>query len=122
MRVRFPNGAPRRISSKVEPAIDNREVLVRFQHPAAFILRVPRRCAAAPSPIARAIRRSHWLTRLLEGCAVNRSTLATVCAGERSPFAHSFIRGLRGKPLYPRDSLRGRALTVRSLVLLWVTG
>ena len=25
-----------RISSKVEPAIDNREVLVRFQHPAPF--------------------------------------------------------------------------------------
>ena len=34
MRVQLPNGAPRRISSKVEPAIDNREVLVRFQHPA----------------------------------------------------------------------------------------
>ena len=29
-----PNGAPGRISSKVEPAIDNREVLVRVQHPA----------------------------------------------------------------------------------------
>src|ERR1700676_2985967 len=25
-----------RISSKVEPAVDNREVLVRFQHPAPF--------------------------------------------------------------------------------------
>jgi hypothetical protein len=34
MRVQLPNGAPGRISSKVEPAIDNREVLVRFQHPA----------------------------------------------------------------------------------------
>ena len=27
----------RRISSKVEPAVDNREVLVRFQHPAPFL-------------------------------------------------------------------------------------
>jgi hypothetical protein len=27
-----------RISSKVEPAVDNREVLVRFQHPAPFLL------------------------------------------------------------------------------------
>jgi hypothetical protein len=26
-----------RISSKVEPAIDNREVLVRFQHPAPIL-------------------------------------------------------------------------------------
>ena len=34
MRVQLPNGAPCRISSKVEPAIDNREALVRFQHPA----------------------------------------------------------------------------------------
>ena len=35
MRVQLPNGAPGgRISSKVEPAVDNREVLVRFQHPA----------------------------------------------------------------------------------------
>src|SRR6516225_9756704 len=34
MRVQLPNGAPGRISSKVEPAIDNREELVRFQHPA----------------------------------------------------------------------------------------
>src|SRR5690348_12629899 len=34
MRVQLPNGAPCRISSKVEPAIDNREELVRFQHPA----------------------------------------------------------------------------------------
>jgi hypothetical protein len=30
-------GTPGRISSKVEPAIDNREELVRFQHPAPFI-------------------------------------------------------------------------------------
>ena len=36
MRVRLPNGAPCRISSKVEPAVDNREALVRFQHPAPF--------------------------------------------------------------------------------------
>src|SRR5713226_7502766 len=36
MRVELPNGAPCRISSKVEPAIDNREALVRFQHPAPF--------------------------------------------------------------------------------------
>src|SRR6266446_3494200 len=38
MRVQLPNGAPIvcRISSKVEPAIDNREALVRFQHPAPF--------------------------------------------------------------------------------------
>ena len=36
MRVQLPNGAPCRISSKVEPAIDNREALVRFQHPAPF--------------------------------------------------------------------------------------
>jgi hypothetical protein len=34
MRVQLPNGAPGRISSKVEPAVDNREVLVRFHHPA----------------------------------------------------------------------------------------
>ena len=34
MRVQLPNGAPCRISSKVEPAVDNREALVRFQHPA----------------------------------------------------------------------------------------
>src|ERR1700758_1915733 len=36
MRVQLPNGAPCRISSKVEPAVDNREALVRFQHPAPF--------------------------------------------------------------------------------------
>src|ERR1700690_4033649 len=41
MRVQLPNGAPGRISSKVEPAIDNREALVRFQHPAPkFMLNV----------------------------------------------------------------------------------
>ena len=34
MRVQLPNGAPCRISSKVEPAVDNRDALVRFQHPA----------------------------------------------------------------------------------------
>ena len=39
MRVQLPNGAPRRISSKVEPAVDNREALVRFQHPAPFCCR-----------------------------------------------------------------------------------
>src|SRR5580658_5348220 len=38
MRVQLPNGAPCRISSKVEPAVDNREALVRFQHPAPFCL------------------------------------------------------------------------------------
>src|SRR6266404_5348079 len=38
MRVQLPNGAPCRISSKVEPAIDNREALVRFQHPAPILL------------------------------------------------------------------------------------
>ena len=38
MRVQLPNGAPGRISSKVEPAVDNREALVRFQHPAPFFL------------------------------------------------------------------------------------
>src|SRR6266446_4482032 len=32
MRVQLPNGAPSRISSTVEPAVDNREALVRFQH------------------------------------------------------------------------------------------
>src|SRR5205085_4828075 len=37
MRVQLPNGAPRRISSKVEPAIDNREELVRFQRPAPIL-------------------------------------------------------------------------------------
>ena len=36
MRVQLPNGVPSRISSKVEPAVDNREALVRFQHPAPF--------------------------------------------------------------------------------------
>src|SRR6266849_4175922 len=39
MRVQLPNGAPGRISSKVEPAVDNREALVRFQHPAPFSCR-----------------------------------------------------------------------------------
>ena len=39
MRVQLPNGAPCRISSKVEPAVDNREALVRFQHPAPFCCR-----------------------------------------------------------------------------------
>src|ERR1700733_8996757 len=38
MRVQLPNGAPCRISSKVEPAVDNREALVRFQHPASLLL------------------------------------------------------------------------------------
>src|ERR1700675_3945630 len=38
MRVQLPNGAPGRISSKVEPAVDNREALVRFQHPAPFFV------------------------------------------------------------------------------------
>src|SRR5579859_686696 len=38
MRVQLPNGAPCRISSKVEPAVDNREALVRFQHPAPFLM------------------------------------------------------------------------------------
>src|SRR6266481_6139480 len=38
MRVQLPNGAPSRISSKVEPAVDNREALVRFQHPAPFFV------------------------------------------------------------------------------------
>src|SRR5437016_1680186 len=38
MRVQLPNGAPCRISSKVEPAVDNREALVRFQHPAPLLL------------------------------------------------------------------------------------
>src|SRR5215472_7825527 len=38
MRVQLPNGAPGRISSRVEPAIDNRGVLVRFQHPAPIFL------------------------------------------------------------------------------------
>src|SRR6202795_1478161 len=38
MRVQLPNGAPCRISSKVEPAVDNREALVRFQHPAPLSL------------------------------------------------------------------------------------
>src|SRR5579871_3596496 len=38
MRVQLPNGAPGRISSKVEPAVDNREVLVRFQHPAPSLM------------------------------------------------------------------------------------
>src|SRR6266436_7387876 len=37
MRVQLPNGAPCRISSKVEPVIDNREALVRFQHPAPVL-------------------------------------------------------------------------------------
>src|ERR1700739_597462 len=36
MRVQLPNGASCRIRSKVEPAVDNREALVRFQHPAPF--------------------------------------------------------------------------------------
>src|SRR6266849_7792241 len=39
MRVQLPNGAPCRISSKVEPAVDNREAFVRFQHPAPFCCR-----------------------------------------------------------------------------------
>src|SRR3984957_6134352 len=39
MRVQLPNGAPRRNSSKVEPAVDDREALVRFQHPAPFCCR-----------------------------------------------------------------------------------
>src|SRR6202040_3538685 len=38
MRVQLPSGAPCRISSKVEPAVDNREALVRFQHPAPFLM------------------------------------------------------------------------------------
>src|SRR5258708_17059251 len=34
MPVQLPNGGPCRISTEVEPAVDNREALVRFQHPA----------------------------------------------------------------------------------------
>src|SRR5271166_4365891 len=44
MRVQLPNGAPRRISSKVEPVIDNREALVRFQHPAPRVTGRDGRC------------------------------------------------------------------------------
>src|SRR5215813_12714867 len=99
MRVRFPNGAPIdcRNSSKAEHATDNRAVKVRFFLSAPFIRGYCDAALRPPSPIARAIRRSHWLTRLFEGTATLR------CG-------------------HPRDSSRTTALTVRSLVLFWVTG
>ena len=64
--VQLPNGAPDRISSKVEPATDNREVLVRFQHPAPFIRGLRNASLLRPRQLLALSRRSHWLTKYLK--------------------------------------------------------
>ena len=80
-----------RISSKVEPAIDNREVLVRFQHPAPFIRGLrgkPLRPRDSSRPTALTV--AHPV--LYEGSAVNRSALANRSRDPGLALAHLRLR------------------------------
>src|SRR5262249_16777039 len=72
-------------SAGVEPASLLRELLCSRQVPyrpahSPFITFHPYPSLRRPRPLLARSRRSHWLTRFLEGSAVNRFTLATVRA------------------------------------------